>query len=283
MLGESLSITLSSQIFSMPYVAFTIQNFSGGFIIGNILLLPMYSAIVILGNMALLCCSIKPLFQLLSLGLNFILTAVGGANYLILKVCPAVTLLGYLDGIALILIYMSFLFYSHGYKKFKYLPAFVLVMMLCSNYSFVPQVHYTKFLNGEAFIIKYKLDSTMICNYDQSSAKKVIAIKEEMGVNKVITNPQKNSVIRLGSDLYVKIIPYYKNESINLALIDGDRKLVFISNDVKKYDIPAFNADSITRLPAADMSNNSSQNTDYTSENNYNLYVIIFSRVFNMY
>lgn len=283
MLGESLSITLSSQIFSMPYVAFTIQNFSGGFIIGNMLLLPMYSAIVILGNMALMFCSIKPLFQLLNLGLNFILTAAQGANYLILKVCPAVTLLGYLDGIALILIYMSFLFYSHGYKKFKYLPIFVLGILLCSNYSFVPQVHYTKFSNGEAFIIKYKLDSTMICNYDQSSAKKVIAIKEEMGVNKVITNPQGSSVIRLGSDLYVKIIPYYKNESINLALIDGGRKLMFISNDVKKYDIPAFNDDSITRLPAGDVSNNSSKNTDYTSENKYNLYVIIFNRVFSMY
>lgn len=282
-LGESISITLSSQIFSMPYVAFTIQNFSGGFILGNVLLLPMYSAIVILGNIALLCCSIKPLFQFLSLGLNFILTAIEGANYLILKVCPAVTLLGYLDGVALILIYMSFLFYSHGYKQFKYLPAFVLIMMLCSNCSFVPQVYYTKFLNGEAVIIKYKMDSTMICNYDQSSAKKVISIKEEMGVNKIITNPQKSSLIKLDSGLLVEIIPYYKNKTINIAFLDGNKKLMFINNDVKKNDISVFNTDIITKLPAVNMPDNSSENAEYTSENKYNLYVIMFNRVFNMY
>ena len=282
-LGESLSITLSSQIFSMPYVAFTIQSFSGGFILGNVLLLPMYSAIVILGNIALLCCSIKPVFQFLNLALNFILTAVEGANYLILKACPDVSLLGYLDGIALILIYMSFLFYSHGYKKFKYLPAFVLIMMLCSNYSFVPQIHYIQFLNGEAIVIKYRMDSTMICNYDQSSAKKVMAIKEEMGVNKIITNPQKNSVIRLDSGLCVGIIPYYENKSINIAFIDGNKKLMFINNDVKKDDIPAFNADSITKLPAANILDHSSKNTDYTDDNKYNLYVIMFNRILNMY
>lgn len=282
-LGESLSITLSSQIFSMPYVAFSIQNFSGGFILGNILLLPMYSVIVILGNIALICCSIKPLFQLLNLGLSFILTAVEGANYLILKACPAVTLLGYLDGIALILVYMSFLFYSHGYKKFKYLPAFVFIMMLCSKYSFIPQVYYTKLLNGEAVIIKYKMDSTMICNYDQSSAKKVIGIKEEMGVNKVITNPEKTSIITLDCGLRVNIIPYYKSKSINIVFLEGDRKLTFINSDVKKGDIPAFNADSITRLPANKELDNSLKNTDYTTENKYSLYVIILNRVFNLY
>jgi len=283
MLGENLSITLSSQIFSMPYIAFTIQSFSGGFILGNVLLLPIYSAIVILGNIALLCCPIKPLFQFLNLGLNFILTAVEGANYLILKLCPSVTLLGYLDGIALILIYMSFLFYSHGYKKFKYMPVFVLIMILCSKYSFVPQIYYTKFLNGEAVIIRYKMDSTMICNYDQSSAKKVVNIKEEMGVNKIITNPQKSSVITLDSGLCVQIIPYYKNKSINIVFLDRDRKLMFINNGIKKEDILAFNGDSITKLPAADTSDNSSKNTEYIIENKYNLYVIMFNRVFNMY
>lgn len=282
-LGESLSITLSSQIFSMPYIAFTIQSFSGGFIIGNVLLLPMYSVLVILGNIALLCCSIKPVFQFLNFGINFILTAVEGANYLILKVCPAVTILGYLDGIAFILIYMSFVFYRHGYKKFKYLPVFVLLTMACSSYSFVPQVYYTKFLNGEAVIIKYKMDSTMICNYDQSSAKKVISIKEEMGVNKIITNPQNSSLIKLNSGLCVQMIPYYKNKSINLAFLDGHTKLIFINSDVKNNDVAAFNADSITKLPARDIPNNSFKNTDYTSKNKYNLYVIMFNRVFNMY
>lgn len=282
-LGESLSITLSSQIFSIPYVAFTIQSFSGGFILGNVLLLPMYSAIVILGNIALLFCSIKPLFQFLNLGLNFILTAVEGANYLILKACPAVSLLGYLDGIALILIYMSFLFYSHGYKNFKHLPAFVLIMMLCSNYSFVPQVHYIRFLNGEAIVIKYKMDSTMVCNYDQSSAKKVMALKEEMGVNKIITNPKKSSVIRFDNSLYVKIVPYHVNECINIDLFNGDRNFMFIDNGVKKDDIAVFNADSLMKFPPDNMLDNSSKNTDYINENKYNLYVIMFNRIINIY
>lgn len=282
-LSESLSITLSSQIFSVPYIAFTIQNFSGGFILGNILLLPMYSCIVILGNIALLVCSIKPLFNFLTLCLNFILTAVEGANYLILKACPPVSQLVYLDGIAFILMYMSYVLYKHGYKKVKYLPVFVLIMMICSNYSFLPQVYYKSFSKGEAIVIKYKLDNIMVCNYDQSSVKEVLDLKEELKVEKIITNPQNSSIIELGRKLYAKVIPFNENESINLGVYNKSNKFIFMDNDIRKEQIAVFNSYNKVRLPSNVLLNHSSEKRDYKYENNESLYVIIFDRVIKMY
>jgi competence protein ComEC len=243
----------------------------------------MYSAVVVLGNLALLFCSVKPLFKLLSAGLNFILTAVEGANYLILKLCPPVSSMAYLDGIAFILMYMSFVFYKHGFKKFKYLPVFILIMMMCSNYSFIPQVYYAPFEGGEAVIIKYKFNRIMICNYEQSSAKKIIDLKEEMGINEIITNPQKSSVIKFDNRFYAKVIPYYENRSINIGIYSGTKKIIFIDNDIKKEDISVFRSCDKIRFPNNDMLNSSSKNSDYSSENKYNLYAIIFDRVIKIY
>lgn len=283
MLNESLSITLSSQIFSVPYTAFTIQNFSGGFILGNLVLLPMYSAIVILGNIALLVYSMKPIFNFLSMGLNLLLIAVQGANYLILKLCPPVSYFGYLDGIALIMIYVSFVLYKHGHKKYKYLPAFILTMMVCQNYSFIPRIYYMQFLKSEAIVIEYKLDKILVCNYDESSTKQVINLKEDMKINKVITNPEKSFMVELGNKLHVKVIPYYKDKSINIGVYSGDKKIILINDSVKKEDISVFNSCDIITFPQNKVLNNSTENMYDEYKDNAHLYVIMFNRVIELY
>lgn len=283
MLNESLSITLSSQVFSIPYTAFTIQNFSGGFILGNLVLLPMYSAIVILGNTALLVYSMKPIFNFLSMGLNLILTAIQGANYLILKLCPPVSYFGYLDGIALIMIYVSFALYKCGYKKYKWLPVFVLSTMLCENYSFIPKIYYMEFSKGEAIVIEHKWDKILVCNYEQSSAKEVMNLKEDMKINKVITNPEKNFIIPFGDTLQVSVIPYYKDKSINVGIYSGDKKIMLISNSIKKEDISVFNTYDVIKLPQNEMTINPTENMYSEYKDNVHLYAIMFNRVIKMY
>ena len=59
---ESLSITLSSQILAIPYVFANLHSFSLGFILSNLVLVPFYSIIVVLGNMALLLSKFNYLF-----------------------------------------------------------------------------------------------------------------------------------------------------------------------------------------------------------------------------
>lgn len=282
-LNESLSITLSSQIFSVPYTAFNIQNFSSGFILGNVFLLPMYSALVILGNSALLLCSIPIIFNFLARILNFILTAVEGANYLILKFCPPISCLTYLDGFALITIYLSFLLYKHGHEKFKYLPLFVLIFMLLQIYSFLPQVYYVNFSKGEGIIVKYKMDKVMICNYDQSSAKEVMELKEKMNIEKIITNPKQRFEINLSGNLHLNVIPYGEDRFLNIAINDNKEEFVFQDNNVKGDIITVFKQHNLTKLPKKNLENNSLTKQEHNVEDDLALYVIIFKRIIRVY
>lgn len=282
-LNESLSITLSSQIFSVPYTAFNVQNFSGGFILGNIFLLPMYSVVVILGNLALLLCSIPVMFKLLSSGLNFMLTAIEGANYLILKSCPPISYLTYLDGFALILIYLSFILYKHGYRKFKYLPSFILILILFQSYSFVPQVYYINFSEGEGVVVKYKTNKVMVCSYSQSSVKEVINIKEKMNVDKIFTNPEQNFKINIGKGFQLGVMCYGEGSIFNTIISDENKKFVFINNNMKKEALSVFRSYDAVKLPQKSLENNSQSNKAYISEDNIYLYVIIFNRIFRVY
>lgn len=281
MINKSLSVTLSSQIFSVPYTAFTIQNFSGGFILGNLFLLPMYSVIVIVGNLALLVGSIKPIFSFFSAILNLMFTAIEGANYLILRLCPPVSYLGYMEGIALIIIYISYLLYERGYKQYKYLPIFVLFIMLCGNYSFIPKVYYMDFFKGEAVVIKYKADKILICNYDQASAKEVINLKEYMNISKVISNPKEKVNIKLNNDLYLKVIPYH--EKINLCIYSGKERFMFINNRANGKDWAVFNSYDTVNFSQGSRLSNSLRNGYDDYKENCHLYVIMFNRVVKLY
>lgn len=282
-LNESLSLTFSAQIFSVPYTAFNVQNFSGGFILGNIFLLPMYSIIVILGNVALLVCSIPVIFKFLSIGLNFMLTAIEGANYIILKFCPPISYLTYLDGFALILIYLSFILYKHGYKKFKYLPLFLLTLILLRSYSFIPQIYFVNFSEGEGVIIEYKTNKVMVCSYSQSSVKDVINAKEKMNVNKVFTNPKKDFKTNIDKSIHLEVVCCDEDEIFNTIIVDGNKRFAFISNNMKGETLSAFRSCDIVKLPKRPVENKSLDNKTHISEDNISLYVIIFNRIFRVY
>ncbi len=279
-LNESLSITLSSQIFSVPYIAFTIQNFSSGFIIGNLFLLPMYSIVVIFGNVALLLSGFEKVFKFLCNILILIMTAIDGADHLILKICPSVSNLTYVDGAVLTLIFVSCLLYKHGHSKYKYMPFLMLIPMAFQNYDFIPKVYYISFENAQAMVIKYRRESTMICNYDQSSAKNIIDLKEQMKVDKVINNTEGSHFIKLNNNLYIKTIPCYKNGDINLCISKGKYKFALLSNNFEKKDKIIFKSYSKVKILPSYFKNYNENYSNYSYMENCTLYAIIFNGIY---
>ncbi|NMM61963.1 ComEC/Rec2 family competence protein [Clostridium sp. P21] len=280
-LNESLSVTLSSQIFSVPYIAFTIKSFSPGFIIGNLLLLPMYSIIVILGNLVLLVCGSKIMFEFMCKILNFIMIALDGANYLILKTCPEVTNLTYLDGIVLTLIFISCLLYKHGYRKYKYMPFLLLIPMVFQNYDFIPKIYYINFQNAEAVIVKYKRESTMICNYDERYVKDIINLKEQMNVNKVINTIEGSRIVKLNNKLYIKTMPCYKNDSINVCIYNGKCKFALLSHECQKHDRAILKYYNKVEFLPGHLKDNGKY-SGYRNEEKYTLYAIIFNGIYKV-
>ena len=64
-LRESLSITIAAQVFTFPFLILYFREFSIGFILGNLILIPFINIVVILGNLLALTVKFKFIFNYL--------------------------------------------------------------------------------------------------------------------------------------------------------------------------------------------------------------------------
>lgn len=228
MLRETVSICLSAQLFSLPYIAFSLQQFSPGFILGNLILMPFYTVLVILGNAALLLSPVIPLFNILCGITGLIMEALNGANYLLLRLCPEVTHFSYLHGVSLILIYLSFVFYKKGYRQVLVYPVFVILFLCICDYSFFPEIYYKKPENGSCTFIEYRDQCIMVCNHDHTGLSEIYRLKEDVGVTKVVSNVSSRTAINMGGDARLVIHPVSSVEQFNDVEVHARGKIYLI-------------------------------------------------------
>jgi len=205
--GEALSICLSAQLFSLPYIAFTLEQFSPGFILGNLFLMPFYSVLVVIGNAALLCCYAAPLLDLICGIIGVVMSALGGAEHMLLGICPPVTRFSYIYGVSLMLIYLSFVFYRKGHRQALIYPVFAMLFLAAGSWSFVPEISYRKLEKGGCAFVEYRNECVMVCNYEHSSAWEIYGLKEEYGVTQVISNVRGRTVMDLGGGAGLTVYP----------------------------------------------------------------------------
>ncbi|BAH05856.1 ComEC/Rec2 family competence protein [Clostridium kluyveri] len=253
-IASNISLSLSSQIFSMPYIAFTIKNFSLGFIMGNLFLIPLFSAIVILGNSALCLYFIKPVFKVISWTINFIFILEEAFNEIILKFCPDIIYFKYIDGVIIIITYISFLMYRYGHKSFKYIPAICAVLVFFQSYNFFPTITFMNNNNGEAVIIRKGFNKVFICNYDYINTRWISDIKDNEQIEKIVTNPEKNFICRLDKHIYLKV---YDNldTSMKIKFYDEDKEFNFLLTKYYKDHIEVFRKDNCIYIPKIKLTN----------------------------
>ncbi|WP_175429423.1 ComEC/Rec2 family competence protein [Clostridium acetireducens] len=233
-INSSLSLTLSAQFLSFPYICFTIKEFGIGFILGNLLLVPLYSIIIILGNISLMFFKIDFIFNSVIFILNIILTTCMGVNYVLLYIFPNIKYLCYIEGVCLILLYLGYLLYNQGYKRAKYIPIYIVLIFVFENYTLFPEIYYISSKESEFIIFNNKFNSIMFCNYNINASKDVIYIKEKFNSNNVITNPISDLKINLDDKTQAK---FYKklNSRVDLQLNYKNRKYLFKRQYYKPY------------------------------------------------
>jgi competence protein ComEC len=241
-INESLSLTLSAQVFSMAYAGMVFNNVSFGFLLGNIILLPMYTAIVVVGNIALLLIKAKYIFSLVCKLINIIILSVDGASYLLLKLTPRTTDISYTSSLAILVITVCFMLTKKGYKRFKFVPLFVLGVVMLQNYSFFPRIDYINLGGKDGIVISYKTEKIFIHNLNEQFSDASANTK----FTKIISNPSQELIFRLGKNYIIKMLPFkeYTNKSIGLEISAHDNKTILTRNtedfmdiDLKKYDI----------------------------------------------
>lgn len=196
-LQDSLSITLSAQIFTLPYIAFTINSFSLGFLLGNIFLVPIFSFVVVLGNMSLFLIEFPILFKFLSYILYGFCNLIQYISYLLIRISPSMYYLGFYEGVYFMILYFSYIMVRKGRDKFKFLPLISFIVILFNIITIFPTIN---FINNEyvkGAIIRYNSECIMVCNYNLEQGKELTDIKDRYKVAKVITDIEKNFEINL--------------------------------------------------------------------------------------
>lgn len=241
-LNASVSVTLSAQIFSLPYVIFTLGNFSPGFLLGNILLVPFYSALVVVGNAALLALKIKPLFNIIVFVLKLVMLTVNGGNYLLLKISPTMVVYTTLEALFFMLLYPCYIFTKRGYKQAQYIPLFLILFIMIQNYCIIPRITYFSSNDGDDVLIKYKNQSVLVVG-----SNKISSIRESYD-RKVVLDTEKGCIIRIDREYLIKVSPFPqsfpKGKRLNVEVQGSGSKSILISGninieniDYKKYDI----------------------------------------------
>ena len=150
----------------------------------------------------------------------------------------------------MILINLSFAFYVKGHKYAVYYPVFVIAFLYISNFSFFPEIYYTKINGGSSIFINYKTQCVMVCNYDNSKVTDIYKLKEEFGVTKVVSNVESCITVVLRGYIKLKVYP---------SRLPGDFNDIEVFKGNKVYFIDSRSVDK-----------------------NSDLYVIILNRLFHL-
>lgn len=187
-LNDALSVTISAQFFSVPYCLLVLNSFSGGFILGNLIIVPVYSVIVLMGNFGLFLFHFNYLFSLFCKFIEIILKSLDGIIDALLLITPSITYVTGFTGIVLIFMLVSFALYISGNKKFKYFPIVIFIAFLFQSYCFFPKISYVKIKSSSALIINYKNKTVAVMNGYNKNEKDKKEIENRFCVDKFVYN-----------------------------------------------------------------------------------------------
>jgi len=169
-LRQSLSLTLSAQVFATPYLILIFKDFSVNFIIGNLFLVPFVDIIVVTGNILALTYGFPKLFDFCSyINLNIIKMFDWMLNTIDKIALPMFYGNEYVVFFYLFLI-LSFYFVRKGYNKFIYLPLISILVIGIQIYS--PIINMKYYTEG-AVLISYKGERVLIANKNQIDLKRL--------------------------------------------------------------------------------------------------------------
>lgn len=236
-INENISINISTQIITMPYIFYTIRSISFDFIIGNLILIPICSMLIVLGNIALVFLRVEYVFKSICSVIYVFMTALKGAQSILLKIMPPIMYVPYNAAILMLTLYVCFIFAKSGYKKMMYIPAILYIFMIISLYSFFPKIYCMQLKNGEGVILKYRMTSVLISNYNIKDNSEKQELQGKFQVNKFISNEKSGIYIRMNNAYSVFVPKYEKTAGMCFRIVKRkqNRELLYVFKDVASF------------------------------------------------
>lgn len=226
---EPLSLTISAQIFSMPYLILIFKDFSANFIVGNLLLVPLVDFMVILGNILPLVYISPRVFDFVSY-LNLIIIKIFDWMLDIIDKVSLPTFYGNENIVFFYLIMLfSFYFIRKGYKKFIYLPLICIFVIGMQIYSPIPKI---KYYREGAILVSYKWERILLANKSQIDIKRLLKVTYATKTYRQARLVNINGVCSIKAQGKSYVLETYKEKYL-LKIANGEKEL-------KEYDIINF-------------------------------------------
>nr|WP_312291876.1 ComEC/Rec2 family competence protein [Clostridium chromiireducens] len=240
-LRQPLSLTLSAQIFTLPYLILIFKDFSANFIVGNMLLVPFVDLMVISGNILALSYVIPQLFDFCSyINLNIIKAFDWTLDKIDNFSLPIFYGNEYVVFFYLFLL-LSFYLVKKGHKEFVYLPLISIFVIAIQLYSPIPSIAYYK---EGAILVSYMGERILIANKNQIDIKRLANITlatkyyrqgKYATINGIcnIKLEGKDYILETPKEKYLLRVVSNKNEFKDYDIINFDKKInnrIFIIN-----------------------------------------------------
>lgn len=186
---EGVAISLASQVFTFPFLILYFREFSLGFLAGNLILIPLMNAVVILGNLLALTVKIKFIFNYLAFIAYYATLALDILSEKLLSILPSVLYVNEIIAVSYIVVIFSSYFYKKGYKNIVYFPIVILMYVYFNIYSPLPKLEYYK---DGIISVSYKGDRSIFALKDNVDLEKykiiTLSTNEYKDFNKININ-----------------------------------------------------------------------------------------------
>lgn len=143
-LREGIAICISSQVFTFPILVGCFREFSLGFLLGNLIILPLINIVVVLGNILALVMKFEIVFNYIAFLTYYVTMFIDIATEWLLNITPNYIYLNEIINISYMIMLITAYFYKKGYKKVIYFPTVILMYYYMLIYSPLPRIEYFK-------------------------------------------------------------------------------------------------------------------------------------------
>ncbi|MCB2292547.1 ComEC/Rec2 family competence protein [Clostridium algoriphilum] len=265
-INESFSLSLSSQIFSMPYAVVALKTFSLGFLFSNLLLLPFYTVVVVLGNIGLVCSAFHQIFNLINYGVFTVLTIIEAIQKVLGNLLPEMIYFSYIESLVVFGLYVCYVGIKKGYGQFKYVPFCIIFVIAFQNYKVFPEISYINANKNNTVLVQYRKTTIAVTTGNVN----VNDIKVPVKIDRVFQGYKGDSVMKLTDKYSIRLISRGKKI---------EAQVCFSQKIIEQQNISVYNNEIEEILPYKDIVKLKNDETYVPSGTIINKYIIIGDKI----
>ncbi len=241
---NTIAISLSAQILTLPIIILYFNEVSLNFIVGNIIVIPFINVLVVLGNILIFIVEISSVFNYIMYICHYIIKYIDIIMYKIDNMSFDLIYFHYTVAYFYISLLITYYFYKKGFKRFIYYPLIIFFYVLVLIYSPLPKIRY---YNEGGLLISYKGDRVLIQTKDEIDEEKLMAVSLASNISEdfnEITIGEEIKVKRYGENYILQTINNKYLLFVNYENLNNEYDIIdFRKGDIK--EIVVFNGEII--------------------------------------